>query len=178
MYYKFHENLYQKAFSLIELLVAISLIAISLSIAIPSLRQTISKNYAIMYANELMVALQFTRAAAIWLGEPVIFCGSKDHITCNGSWQDSLIVVTAKTGKVMRVMPAVFAKDKLIWRGSFGTTKAITFLPQGFTNGLQGSFYYCPKNSLESTFAVILNSIGRVRIVNELSKEKRILCNF
>lgn len=171
-------KIYIKAFSIVELLITISLIAISLSIALPSLRQTISKNYAIMYANELMVALQFTRAAAIRLGEPAIFCGSKDHRTCNGSWQDSLIVVTATTGKVMRVMPPVAAKDKLIWRGSFGTTKAITFLPQGFTNGLQGSFYYCPKNSSESIFAVILNSTGRVRIANEMAKEERILCNF
>jgi prepilin-type N-terminal cleavage/methylation domain-containing protein len=168
-------KIYIKAFSLIELLVAVTLTAIIMLIALPSLRGITNKNHAIVYTNELMMALQFARSTAIRFGEPVTLCGSKDHKTCGGSWQNGSIVVKTKTGEVIRILQPVFTGDKLIWHGSFDI---ITFSLTGFPKGLQGSFYYCPQNLSENALAVILSSTGRIRIANKTAAGKIISCNF
>lgn len=168
---------YIKAFSLIELLVVIAMVATILLITLPSLQGMVSKNHSTIYANMLMTTLQFTRSAAIKLSAPVVFCGSEDHESCNDSWQKGSIVVTTITSKVMRVLPPVFAGDRLTWHGSSGIKKAIIFSPAGFSNEQQGSFYYCPRSSSENALAVILYSTGRVRISNKTAKGKRIPCN-
>ena len=169
------KNIYRSsAFSLLELLFAMSLIISILLISFPTLQTIISKNRATSYTNELTTALQFARATAIKLGEPIILCGSdKNQQSCQNSWQHGLIVITA-TNKVLRTVPPVFAKDQLIWQGSL-QQKTIKFLPTGFTNGQQGSFYYCPHRAPENSLAVILTTTGRIRIMHPT---KTIPCNF
>ena len=153
------------AFSLLELLLAMSLIISILLISFPSLQTIISKNRAISYTNELITALQFARATAIKLGEPIILCGSdKNHRSCQNTWQHGLIVITS-SNKILHTLPPVFAKDQLIWQGSLQQT-TIKFLPTGFPNGQQGSFYYCPYHAPENSLAVILTATGRIRTEN------------
>jgi type IV fimbrial biogenesis protein FimT len=154
-----------KAFSLIELLIVITVVAIMSLVAIPSWQEIISKNHAYAYVNELMMALQLARATAIKTGKSVKFC-------CDTSWENGSIVVISN--KVLRVVPPVFAGDKL----SCNHNSGITFSPNGFTNGQQKSFYYCPKNFPKNARAVILNATGRARISKTTPDNKRIPCNF
>ncbi|CAL7963412.1 type IV fimbrial biogenesis protein FimT [Gammaproteobacteria bacterium] len=166
---------YIKAFSLIELLLVIVLIAVILLVVQPSWQGMVSKNHAQVYTNELMMTLQFARATAIKLGEPVMFCCSKDHQKCNGLWRNSSIVVTTVgKPKVLRILPLVFAGDTLSWNRD----ATITFSPDGFAGGQNRSFYYCPKNSSKNALAVILSPSGRARVSPETSDGKRIPCNF
>jgi len=166
---------YIKAFSLIELLLVVVLIVIVLLVVQPSWQDMVSKNHAQVYTNELMVTLQFARATAIKLGEPVIFCCSKNHQECNGLWQNgSIIITTVGKPKVLRVLPPVFAGDTLSWNRD----ATIIFSPDGFAGGQNGSFYYCPKNSSKNALAVILSPSGRARVSPTTSDDKRIPCNF
>ena len=167
-------KIYTKAFSLIELLLVVTLIAI-ISLAVqPSWQWMVSKNHAQVYANELMMALQFARATAIKLGEPVMFCCSSDHKECNGLWRNGPIVITT-VGKprILRVLSPVFAGDTLSWNRD----ATITFSPDGFAGGQNMSFYYCPKNSPKNALAVILSPSGRARVSSKPSGGKRIPCN-
>ncbi|EKE01437.1 MAG: hypothetical protein ACD_21C00132G0008 [uncultured bacterium] len=168
---------YTKAFSLIELLVAIALVAIILLVAIPSFGGMVGKNNTMAYANELMTALQFTRSVAIKLGESVAFCGSRDHKICDGLWQNGSVVV-ASSGEVLRVLPPAPNGVKLIWRGSFGIKNVVTFSPAGFPSGQQGSFYCCHRDSSENALAVILSLTGRVRVSNKTADGEIIPCNL
>lgn len=56
---------YARAFSMIELLIAIALFIIVLLTVMPPMQSMIRKNHASVYANGVMTALQFTRMAAI-----------------------------------------------------------------------------------------------------------------
>lgn len=159
-------KIYIKAFSLIELLIAVVFVAIILIIALPSWQAIISKNHALSYANKILTILQFTRATAIKLGEPV-------KLSHNGSWQNGSTVVIVKNGKILRTLPPIFAKDKLDWHGG-----DIIFSAEGFANGRQGSFYYCPNGYSQYALAIILSSTGRVRISNTTYDGKKIPCNF
>lgn len=104
------------------------------------------------------------------------FCASKDHKTCNGTWQDGQIVIAETTEKILRVLPPVFVGDRLVWHGSFGVDN-VTFLPGGFSSGYRGSFYYCPKDTVESAIAIILGPTGVVRIFSKTADGKTITCN-
>lgn len=167
-----NDRTHTKAFSLIELLIVIIVVAIMLLVAIPSWQEMISKNHATAYANELIMALQLARATAIKTGKSVKFCGSKHHKICDASWENGSIIVTSN--KVLRVLPPVFAGDKL----SCNHISGITFSPNGFASGQQESFYYCPKNFPKNARAVILNATGRARISKTTPDNERISCNF
>lgn len=167
-----------KAFSMIELLIAITLVTIMLLVAIPSFNNIIRKNQTLAYANELAATLQFARSTAIRFGESVTFCGSRDHKTCDGLWQDGAIVVTVASGTVLRVLAPVTAGVRLIWQGSFGMKSGITFSPAGFPNGQQGSFYCCCRDSSANSLAVVLSLTGRIRISNKTAWGEIIPCNL
>lgn len=74
-----------KAFTLIELLLALTVFSALLLIVVPYGQELLEKNSSLAYASELQSMLRFTRDNAILLGEPVTFCGSKNHKDCNGS---------------------------------------------------------------------------------------------
>ena len=163
-----------KAFSLIELLVAIVLVAAMLLVVTPSWRALIAKNHAVSYANDIMMALQFARSTAIKSGKPVGFCPSKNHKECGGLWKDGSIVITSG-GVIVRVLPPIFYGDKLRWNHD---DSIIEFSSDGFSKGEQGSFFYCPKNSSENARAIILSPMGRVRVSAKTHDGKEIPCNF
>lgn len=171
---------YNRAFSLIELLLALAILGAMLSLAIPFGVEFVSKNRARAHVDELRAALQFSRALAIKLGERVEFCGSKDHKKCDGLWHKGYIVRVGND-KVIRVFSKIPAGDKLIWQGSFGKDSGedgIIFLPSGFPNGRRGHFYYCPNKRSENALAVILEATGRARIANKTADNKVINCDF
>jgi len=154
----------KNAFSLIELLVILTIFSIMLLIAISYGCELVGKNRAQAYVDKLRAALLFTRASAISFGEPVMLCGSKNHDKCGDSWQDDLIVIT-HSGKLLRVLPKAFSGDELKWFSSRGINDRVIFLPMGFTDGEQnGSFYYCPKNHPENGLRLILVPSGRPNI--------------
>ncbi len=162
---------YQQAFSLSELLLVLVIFSALLLIAIPNLQDVFAKNRARAYAEALKAALKFTRTSAILRGESVVFCGSTDHKECDGKWQNGQII-KAKSGRVLRVLPQVFADDKLWWKGG-GSEKGVVFLANGFTKSQIGSFFYKPRNSTKKNVQITLLSTGRVRIEDNYVKNHR-----
>lgn len=61
-------NIRNKAFSLIELMVTVSVLAIVIAIAYPSLSSVIQGNQLLAKNNDLVSALRFARAEAVRLG--------------------------------------------------------------------------------------------------------------
>jgi len=76
----------QSGFTLIELMVVISILAILLGIGVPSFRATIEGNRITTVANDLVGALQFARSEAVKRGTNVVLCSSNDQTTCTGAW--------------------------------------------------------------------------------------------
>lgn len=162
---------YFKAFSLIELLITTTIVALLAALSVPSYRCLISGNRAQIYVDELVSTLEFARTYAIKTGESVIFCGSKNIQYCDGLWKDGMIAITANSAKIVKVLAPIAARDDLSWHGAYD----ITFTPDGFANGYQGSFYYCSENATNA-IVVILSSTGRVRISDKTHDGKKIPC--
>jgi len=91
-------------FTLIELMVTISVLAVLLGIGVPSFRNMIEGNRITTVANDLVNGLQFARSEAIKRGANVTLCSTNDQDTCSGAWTNGWVARGA--GGALRVWPA------------------------------------------------------------------------
>ncbi|MEN1728185.1 MAG: GspH/FimT family pseudopilin [Pseudomonadota bacterium] len=83
----------QKAngFTLLELIIAIALVALLTAIAVPSFRAVIQNNRITAQTNDLLTAFQLARSEAVRRGRPVTICaadvvGGGNAPTCGTNW--------------------------------------------------------------------------------------------
>lgn len=165
---------YKKGFSVIELLFVLVILATILLAISPFSREILIKNRAEKQVDSLKTAINFARISAVSRGEPIKLCASRSKSGCDGDWENGLIVITA-SNKVLRVLQRLSNGDKLKFNNG---KKVIVFSDMGLANGYQGSFYYCPYNSLDSARIVTVAATGRVKISNKGAKGEIISCNF
>lgn len=90
-------------FTLIEVMVTLTVLAILVSLGLPSLTDTIRNNRRTVLVNELLASLMLGRAEAARSGRPIVVCGVDDananrtidiaERTCTGlDWEDGWIV--------------------------------------------------------------------------------------
>lgn len=79
----------QFGFTLIELVITVSIAAIVLAAAIPSFREIIQNNRITAQANELVTAFNLARSEAIKRGVRARACASTNGTGCamGGGWQ-------------------------------------------------------------------------------------------
>ena len=86
----------QKAFTLVELLVTVTVISIILGIAIPSFNSQILNNKSVALSEDFVTALNLARSEAVKRATRVTLCSSQDGSTCSGAasdWAKGFIVV-------------------------------------------------------------------------------------
>ena len=81
-----------------ELLLAIAVLAILVTLAVPSFTQFIQNNRLAGQANEMVAAFQFARSEALKRGVWADMCASADGESCGGSFADGWIVETGPAG--------------------------------------------------------------------------------
>jgi type IV fimbrial biogenesis protein FimT len=81
-------------FTLLELMISITLIAVLMALAIPSFRDFTSNNRITAANNSLITALNLARGEATRRSIPVTTCASTDGITCGATtdWATGWIV--------------------------------------------------------------------------------------
>ncbi len=81
-------------FTLIELLVTIAVVAILVSLAVPSFREVMMRNRAASEANQVLTLLTLARSEAIKRNTTVSLCPTPNGEKCDGdqSWADGMMV--------------------------------------------------------------------------------------
>ncbi len=178
-------------FTLIELMITISIVAILLTVGVPSLKTFMQGNQLIASTNELISALHVARSEAIKLNSRVSICSSSNGKSCSGSssWKEGWIVfvdadglldgtaaacTAVNTDCLLRVH-AGFTDNQLTVKGVDSNNAAITsftFTSRGLPKASNGSsqsgiFSLCSLNGTGNTIrsrAVVLSLSGRVRV--------------
>ena len=81
-------------FTLIELMVAVAILAVLAALAAPSFNEAILSNRLASYANSFVASAQLARGEAIKRNATVVMCRSADGVSCatSGTWQQGWIL--------------------------------------------------------------------------------------
>lgn len=107
----------QRGFSLLELMITITVVAILLAIAVPSFRDVIRRNQVSSASNELLAGLSYARTEAITRGQLVSMCPSADGASCtaNGkAYEPGWLVYTYPAGAASAGKAYAAATDILL----------------------------------------------------------------
>lgn len=117
-------------FTMMELLIAIAVLVILGTLAVPSFIQTIQNNRISGQANELVASTQLARSEAIKRGVEVRVCSSDDGASCSGGFADGWIVIADPddAAEVVRVYPP--PGDSFNFNPAAG---GVSFTPNGFS---------------------------------------------
>jgi type IV fimbrial biogenesis protein FimT len=132
-------------FTLTELIIVMSIIAILAAIGVPSFKYVTTSNRIASEVNGLLGDMQYARSMAIKQGLPVTVCVSADQATCTGgaAWQSGWIVFLDYNNNQTRVTAGPGAEALLRAQNPFspvgdtfvpdnGTFTAITFNREGY----------------------------------------------
>lgn len=81
-----------KGFTLIELMVVISLVAILLALGLPSFQSTIRSNRLATQTNQLIASIALTRSEALRTSRGAAMCPSTNGTACGGTWSNGWLI--------------------------------------------------------------------------------------
>ncbi len=166
----------QRGVTLVELLVALGLAGLLLSLAAPAFTTLVAAQRASAASNAIIGAVRFARAAAISHRRPVVLCPARGQ-RCGGhaDWSKGAWIFADADGDGQRddgellygALPPFERGASLRWR-SFRNRSYLRFLPTGLTAWQNGHFHYCPADR-DARFArmIIINAAGRTRVASD-----------
>jgi type IV fimbrial biogenesis protein FimT/type IV fimbrial biogenesis protein FimU len=156
-----------QGFTLVELMVAIAVVAIISTIAMPSLNNFMVNMRVDNEITELQRLLLTARNMAINTGKNTTVCPLSSG-SCTTNWQNEISVFTngsndvatnntfAAPDELVKVKGSIKSGDQL----EFDNT-SVVFAPSGRLITAQGSFSYCPKEATNESRGIDLSVSGR-----------------
>ena len=160
----------QSGFTLVELLVVLSIAAIIVSIAAPSFMNIIANNRVTAASNELVVALNLGKNEAVRSGQRTRLCKSQNGNQCDNSanWKDGWLLFQDNDDngsvngaeRIIRVHSAPHASLDF----EYPSGNSVVFRPDGRIL-INANSHFCFRNSYndDKSKAVVITMVGRIR---------------
>lgn len=162
-------------FTLIELMVSLTILATLLSAGVPAMTKFFQRNQANTMIGEVRTLVALTRESAVRHGCLATLCPSEDSLSCSSNTQAPLMVFSDCNGnrviddndQLYRTMGSLPDNSDLRW-SFFPRYKYIQMTPQGRSNEQNGTLIYCPASG-ENTHirALIISKSGRTRYAKD-----------
>ncbi len=161
----------QHGFTLLELMVTITVLALVLSIGVPSFQQVMADSRRTSDVNELLLSLNLARSEALKRNRHVTICKSADGAACGDaatSWSDGWIVFVNNSSANVDAVNAgeelLLVKPKLSRNVVLTPDAAVAdfaaFRPDGRINAA-GGFVLCDGRSADHARGVFISPTGR-----------------
>ncbi len=160
---------YCRGFTLVELIISLTVLAIVTGLAIPSLQGMLLRNQANAALQSLSQAIHATRMLSIGHQRRALLCPSLDGRHCSGGtrWEQGWIVGIDRNHDGQPDATPLLIQAKLsgvLIRSSRGRTR-IVYHPDGSAPGSNLSLRVCPTVRASATVdALIVSNAGRVRV--------------
>jgi type IV fimbrial biogenesis protein FimT len=158
-------------YTLLELLIALSITSILSTIGLPAFSNLIAANRSIVCRDMLLGAINFARFEAISRTSTITLCPKLKSNLCGKSWSTGILIFIDKdqNGKisqedeVIREIQVLTTEESLTWN-SFGSNNYLRYTSLGNTLNQNGTFIYCPSSKeARHAQAIIINRSGRAR---------------
>lgn len=84
----------QQAFTLIELIMVVVIMAILAAMAVPAFNRMIQSSRSLAVGEEFVVGVNTARSEAVGRSRDAWFCASSNGTSCGGAWTSGWIVLT------------------------------------------------------------------------------------
>jgi type IV fimbrial biogenesis protein FimT len=172
----------QTGFTLTELMVVITVVAILLSIGVPSYRYLSNSYRVAAEVNGLLGDAQFARSEAIKEGQPVIVCTSLNAQTCATNlttWQVGWIVCvdlnnngTCDAGEPVLRAQAAFNNGDTFVSDATSKAAAVIFNREGFAVGFPAQAFLTLHDSTNNsvwTRCLEIQTVGMMTVLNHIT---------
>ena len=157
----------QRGVTLLEMLIALAISAIVLTVVAPNIQSMIAKNRISAEINELSGIIQYARFSAIDESSLALVCPSNDFATCSTNWNQAKIVFidANNNGNRDTSEPLLMSTSAASNTNNFtGPVAPISFSETGESNTLI-TIKVCPStNDEKMARGININRQGRVRI--------------
>ena len=159
-------------FTIVELMLTIAVVAVILSIGVPSFQNLIERNQLTSGINQFISSMSLARSEAIKRNQRVSICPSRNSETCSGNqYENGWIVFVDRNSNGSRQTDT----EELIWvsgqlpanmtmRGDGCCGSNIPYLASGQISGIAGNIHLCKENNANKSRKISINTFGRARL--------------
>ena len=166
----------QNGFTLFELLVALAIAALLVTVGVPNMRAMIMDNRIISEANHFVATINAARSSAVRYQRPAIVCSTSNYSaavpTCSGStdwsdgwmvWVDKNLDAATTADEVIVVSPPVSGSVTM----TSGSANRFSYDSRGFGTAAADAISFCDDRSGETGRVIRVNAAGRVHIAQQ-----------
>lgn len=157
----------QQGLTLVELLIALAIMAILLTVVAPNIQSILTKNRITADINEMSSVVQYARFSAIDQSNTALVCPSDDFENCSSNWDLPKIVFIDNNANGSRDSSEALLMTTEATNSQqhfSGPNAALAFDESGISN-MSVSLVLCPNdNDTEFARSVNVNQQGRTRI--------------
>lgn len=158
---------HQAGFTLVELLIVLSLVGVLASLAVPGFRGMLVNRTVQSAVDALMTDMRYARSEAVKRSAQVTVCQSANGTSCavgSNLWVGGWIVFVDKDGdgvweagdEIVRVQPALTSMASIASTNPPGDRRFFTYQPTGWAKSSSQTFIFTPSGEVPS---------GSVRVV-------------
>lgn len=160
-------------FTLMELIITLSVIVILVALAVPSFQSGLNRNRLIAKTNDIVTALNLARSEAVTSGITAGACPSADGIICSpGNWDQGWIVWVDNNGsgafeigeevRVNNTPTSTNANERVTAAASANINNGVTFTPLGMTTNGAAATITIDRAHSEQQRLITLSAFGQI----------------